>query len=75
MDARRKGAEVADALDFVVRQLDAKMIFQAGEQLESLETIDAQLFEEIIVGGDTLKCFEVRSRISCVVCSRVRMRA
>jgi hypothetical protein len=41
------------------------MIFQAGEQLESLETIDAQLPEEIIVGGErTLRHVEVlRSQV------------
>src|ERR1700730_9168628 len=40
LNARSQGAEVADAGDFVVRKLDAKVIFQAREQFKSLQAVD-----------------------------------
>src|SRR5713226_5908183 len=49
LDAGGEGAEVAYALDFVVGELDAEMIFETAEELEGLETIDAELFEEVVV--------------------------
>ena len=50
MDAGGEGAEVAYALDFVVGKLDAEVIFEAAEELEGLQAVDAELFEEIVVG-------------------------
>jgi hypothetical protein len=28
------------------------MLFDAGKEVEGLETVDAELFEEIVVGGE-----------------------
>jgi hypothetical protein len=41
LDAGGEGAKVAYALDFVVGELDAEVIFEAAEEFESLQTIDA----------------------------------
>src|SRR5256885_17123285 len=50
LDAGGEGAKVADALDFVVGKLDAKVVFEAAQKLEGLEAIDAQLAEEVVIG-------------------------
>jgi hypothetical protein len=50
LDALGEGFEIAYALNFVVGELDAEMIFEAREHFESLEAIDAELFVEIVVG-------------------------
>ena len=51
LDTFRERAEVADALQFVIGQFDAEMIFQAGEQFQRLQAVDAQFLEEIVVWG------------------------
>jgi len=43
-----QGPEVADALNFVVRQLDAEMTFEAGEHLQRLQAVDAESLEKIV---------------------------
>ena len=56
-----EGAEIADSRDFVIRELDAKMILEAREQLESLQAVDTQFLEEIIIGMKfRARDFEVR---------------
>jgi hypothetical protein len=50
LDAFGEGAEVGDALEFVIGQLDAKMLFEAREEIERLEAIDAELLEEVVAG-------------------------
>jgi hypothetical protein len=50
----RESAEIAHALEFVVGQLDVKMLLEAREQIERLETIDAELLEEIVAGAKLL---------------------
>src|SRR5713226_4659325 len=52
LDAASQGAEVADALQLVVRQLDAEVVFEARQQVERLEAVNAELLEEIIVRGE-----------------------
>ena len=52
LDAGGEGAEVAYALDFVVGELDAEVIFQAAEEFESLEAVNAQLSEEVVIGRE-----------------------
>jgi hypothetical protein len=49
-----EGAEVAYALEFVVGELDLEMLFDAGEKVEGLEAVDAQFFEEIVVGRELI---------------------
>ena len=49
MDSGGEGAEVAYALDFVIRELDAEMIFEAAEKFERLQTVDAELLEEVVI--------------------------
>ena len=45
----RQSPEICDALQFVVRQLDMKMILQPGEQFESLQTVNSERLEKIFV--------------------------
>ena len=49
MDALGESAEVADALKFVVGQLDMEMLLDARQQIERLQAVDAELLEEIVV--------------------------
>jgi hypothetical protein len=59
----RKSPEVCDALQFVVRQLDMKMMLQPGEQFESLETVNAERLEKVFVGIQFLpRHFEMGGR-------------
>ena len=44
--------EVADALNFIVWEFDAEMIFEAGEHFKSLQAVDAKLLVEIVVGRE-----------------------
>jgi hypothetical protein len=48
LDARRKCSEIADALHFVVGQLDAEMMFQPREHFQRLQAINSEFLEEII---------------------------
>ena len=48
LDARGQGMEIADALNFVIREFDAKMIFQSREEFEGLQAVDSKLLVEII---------------------------
>ena len=58
-----QGAEVAHALQFVVRQLDVEMILQLREQIQRLQAVDAESLKEIVVGGEFFaRNLEVRSR-------------
>src|ERR1019366_4392402 len=50
LNARSEGAEVADALDFVIGKFDAEVIFEACEQFERLQAVDPKLLVEIIAG-------------------------
>src|SRR5882757_1161622 len=40
--------EVADALDLVIREFDAEMIFQAREEFEGLQAVNSEFLVEII---------------------------
>ena len=48
LDARGERVEVADALDFVIREFHAEMIFEAREQFERLQAVDPELLVEIV---------------------------
>jgi hypothetical protein len=50
LDAFGEGAEVAYALKLVVGELDVEMVFEAGEEVEGLEAVDAESFEKIVAG-------------------------
>ena len=51
MDALGEGAEIAHALKFVIGQLDMKVLLDAGEQVESLEAVDTERLEKVVVGA------------------------
>src|SRR6202451_1000386 len=46
LNALGEGAEVGDALKFVVGQFDPEVAFHPGEQVERLQAIDPKLLEE-----------------------------
>lgn len=48
LNACGERAEIADALHFVVGELDAEMLFETREHFKRLQTIDAELFEKIV---------------------------
>ncbi len=48
LDARGECVEVADALDFVIREFHAEMIFETREQFERLQAVDPQFLVEIV---------------------------
>ena len=50
LDARGEGAEIADALNFVIGQLDAEVVFEAREQFKRLQAVDSELLVEIVAG-------------------------
>ena len=54
LDTRGQGAEVGDALHFIIRQFDAEVVLQAREQLQRLQAVDLELLIEIIGGGKLL---------------------
>jgi hypothetical protein len=54
LDPLGERAEVGYALEFVVGELDLEMLFDAGEEIEGLEAVDAELLEEIVVGGELI---------------------
>ena len=45
-----QSAEIGDALQLVIGKLDPKMTFQFREQIQSLQAVDAERFEKIVVG-------------------------
>jgi len=53
------------------------MVFDATQKLQSLQTVDAKLFEEVVIGregtGRHVEVLAAKSRISWVVSSMVRM--
>jgi hypothetical protein len=49
LNAGRKRAEIVHALHFVVGQLDAEMLLDAGEHFEGLQAIDSEFLEKVIV--------------------------
>jgi hypothetical protein len=50
LDAFGEGTEIADALELIIGQLDVEMMFEAREQVEGLEAVDAERLEEIVAG-------------------------
>jgi hypothetical protein len=48
LDAFRKCVEIADALDLVIGELNAEMIFEARQQFQRLQAVDPQLPVEIV---------------------------
>jgi hypothetical protein len=51
LDPFSEGAKIADSLQFIVGQLDLEMLLEACEQVESLQAVDAELLEKIIVSS------------------------
>jgi hypothetical protein len=49
-----ESAKVGDALEFVVGELNLEMLFDASEEVEGLEAVDAELFEEVVVGRELI---------------------
>jgi hypothetical protein len=55
--------EITDALKFVIGQLDVKMLFEARQQIERLQAVDAERLEEVVVSAKLLaRHFEMRRR-------------
>jgi hypothetical protein len=50
LDFPGQRAEIGNSLQFVIRELDAKMVFQFRQQVERLQAVDTERFEEIVVG-------------------------
>src|SRR5580698_5326796 len=73
LDALGEGTEIGDALKFVVGQLDVEMLFDAGEQVQRLKAVDAELLEEIVVGTKLrARHFEVlRGELKNLVSGRI----
>ncbi len=53
LNSPRQRPEIRDALQLVVRQLDVKMMFQPGQQVERLQTVDFQRLEKIVVRSES----------------------
>ena len=53
--------KVADTLYFVIGEFDVEMVFDAREEFEGLQGVDAKFFEEIVFGRECAgREFEVR---------------
>jgi len=50
LDPIRQRPEIRHALQFIVRQLDAEVMLQSRQQVESLQAVDPERLEEVIVG-------------------------
>jgi hypothetical protein len=48
LDSSGESVEVADALDFVIGELDAEMIFDSREEFERLQAVNSELLVEIV---------------------------
>lgn len=56
-------SEIGDSLQFVVRKLDIEMMFEPGKQVQSLQAVDPECLEEIVVGSELLaRDLELRRR-------------
>src|SRR5271165_830449 len=63
LDPVGQRAEIRHALQFIVRQLDAKVMLELGQQIEGLQAVDAKRLEEVIVGRELLpRHLEMRGR-------------
>src|SRR5580700_5998235 len=51
LDLSRQGAKVGDSLQFIIRELDAKMIFQLRQKIERLQAVDSQRLKEVVIGS------------------------
>ena len=61
LNLARQRAEVGHALQFVVRQLDMKMILQPGQQIERLQTVDPSALKKSSSGDKFFpRHFEMR---------------
>src|SRR5579862_9072282 len=65
LNAAGQGAEVRYSLQLVVRQFDVKMVLQPRQQIERLQTVDPESFEEVVIGRQLLaRHFKVGRRKS-----------
>jgi len=49
-----KGSEITNALHFIIGEFDFEMVFEPRQHLQGLQGINAQFFEEIIIGRQLL---------------------
>jgi len=49
--AAGKGPEVGDSLQFVVGKFDIEVMFKPGKQIQRLQAINPESFEEVVVGS------------------------
>ena len=52
LDPAGQRSEVGDSLQFVVGKLDLKMMFQPGQQVQSLQAVNPKRLEEIVVWSE-----------------------
>jgi hypothetical protein len=72
LNAGGESAEVADSSDFVIGELDAKVVFKATQKFKGLQAVDSQFLKEIIVGlklgarNFELRRGEIQNLIGCL---------
>ena len=72
LDSLCERVEVADALNFVIGQFDAEMIFEACEQFEGLQAVDPQLLVEIVARQEfrawefEMGCGKIQDFVGCL---------
>jgi hypothetical protein len=54
LNSARERVKIAHALHFVIRQLDAEMLFETREHFERLQAVEAKFLVEIVSGRE---CF------------------
>jgi len=54
LNAVSQCAEIRYSLQFIIRQLNAKVMLQPSEQIQGLQAVNTQRLEEVIVGSKFL---------------------
>src|SRR5262244_1084107 len=73
LNALRQRAEIGDALQFVVWQLDMEMVFQSSQKIERLQAIYTQSLKEVVIGRESfarnleVRRGEVKNLVECLV--------
>jgi hypothetical protein len=44
-----QGAKIGDSLKLVIRDLDVKVVFHLGKEIERLQAVDSEFLEEIVI--------------------------
>jgi hypothetical protein len=54
LDSLRQRAEIGDALQLIIGQLNVEVLLEAREQAQGLKAVDAEFLEEVVVGREAL---------------------